>query len=69
MMTRKDYRIIADSIVELYYDESSAFESTQHAAIAQYTIAQPLRKSYHNFDITKWNEYIERKISPLKESK
>jgi len=69
MMTRKDYRIIADSIVELYYDESSAFESTQHAAIAQYTIAQHLRKSYHNFDITKWNEYIERKISPLKESK
>ena len=68
-MTRKDYRIIADSIVELYYDESSAVESTQHAAIAQYTIAQHLRKSYHNFDITKWNDYIERRISPIEEIK
>ena len=68
-MTRKDYRIIANAIVELYYDETQEFESTQHAANTQHTIGQLLRKAYHNFDITKWNEYIERKISPLKESR
>jgi len=69
MMTRKDYKVIANAIVELYYDEIQAFESTQHAAIAQYTITQHLRKSYHNFDVTKWSDYIERRISPIEEIK
>ena len=69
MMTRKDYRIIANAIVELYYDEAQEFESTQHAANAQHTIARHLKSIYHNFDLRIWNAYIERLVSENKESR
>ena len=54
-MTRKDYRVIANAVVEIHN------KLHIHAALeAQYILSQYLRTNYSNFDSIKFKEYIEK---------
>jgi hypothetical protein len=60
-MTRKDYKIIADAVVEIHSELRNA-----HASLAsQYIITRYLRQNYHNFDSTKFKEYIDKRTPEL----
>ena len=56
MMTRKDYRVIADAIVECH----DQLENIHTTLAVQYIITRYLRQNYHNFDSAKFKEYIEK---------
>ena len=60
-MTRKDYKIIAEAIAELYKDEIQECQSTLHTSKAEEVISKHLNQNYSNFNISKFGDYITKK--------
>jgi len=61
-MTRKDYRVIADAVIEAYYREIKDFRSTSHTASTMNILSKKLNSAYSNFDTGKWHAYIQKEI-------
>jgi hypothetical protein len=60
-MTRKDYKIIAEAIAELYKDEIQECQSTLQSSKAEEILSKHLNQAYANFRIDKFRDYVAKK--------
>lgn len=64
-MTRKDYKLLADVIVEAHnrYHELDP-DMLEEAVDLENLLADELNRAYSNFSRTKWHDYIFDKSRP-----
>ena len=60
-MTRKDYKIIAEAIAELYKDEIEENRATLQTTKVMGVISKHLNSAYSNFNPTMFTNYVEKK--------
>ena len=60
-MTRKDYRLLADVVVDMYKQGLEDDNHVKRAIDVELAIASALNNAYGNFDKSKWHLYIQKK--------
>jgi hypothetical protein len=60
LMTRKDYKIIANLIRDLYKSEKQNFYIT--ASNVEFKMIQTLKENYYNFCETKFVNYLNKEL-------
>ena len=60
-MTRKDYKIIAEAIAELYKDEIQENRATLQTTKVMSVISKHLNSAYSNFNPIMFANYAEKK--------
>ena len=60
-MTRKDYRLLADAMVEMY--DRAKLDGSMDCGEVSESIASALNSGYTNFDRSKWFSYIEKETA------
>ena len=59
-MTRKDYRLLADVVVDLYKQGLEDDNHVKRSIDVELAIGNALNSAYANFDKSKWHLYIQK---------
>ena len=62
-MTRKDYKIVAEAIAELYKDEIQENRATLQTTKVMIVISKHLNSAYSNFNPIMFANYVEKKAN------
>ena len=60
VMTRKDYRLLADVVVDMYAQGLEDDNHVKRAIDVELAIGNALNSAYANFDKPKWHLYIQK---------
>ena len=59
-MTRKDYRLLADVVVDLYKQGLEEDNHVKRSIDVELALGETLNRAYTNFDKSKWHLYIQK---------